>query len=492
MNLSEISFDTGELQEKLAELNPLKNNLYSICDEITFGRLFADSFRSIARYNSTSKCWYVYNGIIWEKDEAGVMVEKLAQRFSRGLRVFVDQNVGDEMTEAEKAYTSFVYRLGDRNKRVKMIKDAQALAFFNGNDLDAQSYLLNCRNVVLNLRTHEIMNHDPELLLSKVCNADFNLSASSEIWERFIADVMQNNTEKIDYLRRIFGYGLTGENPQEELYLCYGATTRNGKSTCLETVSNMLGGYAMNLDPASLALKPRDSRGASGDIARLKGCRFLHCSEPPKRMVLDVAMVKTLLGRDKITARNLYEREIEFTPVFKLFINSNYLPLVNDDTVFSSGRIKVIEFNRHFKPEEQDKSLKDRLSSPESLSGVLNWCLSGLSDYQEIGTLPPDPVRYATEAYRAQSNKIGNFIDECMEEASGHAIQAKIAYEFYQKWCRSNGYGCENKSNFFTELKNKNLLSETGTVNGATVKNVIKGYYISPGISAELDGISVY
>lgn len=48
----------------------------------------------------------------------------------------------------------------------------------------------------------------------------------------------------------------------------------------------------------------------------------------------------------QITARRLYqsefEFEFEFIPHFKLFINTNYLPQIQDETLFTSGRIVVV------------------------------------------------------------------------------------------------------------------------------------------------------
>lgn len=62
---------------------------------------------------------------------------------------------------------------------------------------------------------------------------------------------------------------------------------------------HMLGGssgYAMQMKPESLAQKQNnDSRQANGDIARLAGARFLNVSEPPKKMIFDAALLKTLL-----------------------------------------------------------------------------------------------------------------------------------------------------------------------------------------------------
>jgi putative DNA primase/helicase len=240
----------------------------------------------------------------------------------------------------------------------------------------------------------------------------------------------------------------------------------------------MFGDYGANMNPSSLAMKANtDSRTASGDIARLKGVRFLNVSEPPKKMIFDVALLKTLVGRDTITARHLHEREFEFIPEFKLVINTNHLPLILDDTVFSSGRIKVITFDRHYEDSEQDKDLKNKLKKPEEISGILNWCIRGLELYRQEGLKLPQSVISATEAYRQQSDKIGNFIDEMLVE-TGKNSKAKDVYDAYNKWCNSNGFGAENKSNFLDEMRNRNLLLKTGTVEGKTTKNVIKGYEV--------------
>lgn len=192
-------------------------------------------------------------------------------------------------------------------------------------------------------------------------------------------------------------------------------------------------------------------------------------------MLFDTALLKSLLGRDSITARHLHQREFSFIPKFKLVINTNYLPVIADDTVFSSGRINVISFDRHFEPEEQDKHLKERLRQDEELSGILNWCIEGLRLYRLEGLKPPEAVISATETYRSDSDKIGNFIKECLTK-TGKNSSVKSVYELYTNWCNDNGFGVENKGNFIAELKNKGIYGSSGTVRGKTVKNIVKGY----------------
>lgn len=439
-----------------------------------FGRLFADVFKDKHRYNPSRKDFMRYNGKRWVDDMEGLSARASAKALSDALIRYA-VNI-----DTEGKYLKAVSALCNIRNRNNMLQDSKDVYFFSNEQLDKDDYLLNVQNGTLDLSGNEpvFLKHSPDMLLSKICNAEYNPAADCKEWKGFLTEVMQNDTEKILYLQKIAGLSLTGNTEQETCFILYGSTTRNGKSTFCETIIYLLGDYALTMKPESLAVKQNpDSRQASGDIARLAGCRFCNASEPPKRMLFDTALLKSLLGRDSITARCLYQREFSFIPKFKLVINTNYLPTIADDTVFSSGRINVISFDRHFKPQERDEGLKTRLRRKEELSGILNWCLEGLKLYRKEGMNSPEAVKIATNTYRADSDKIGNFINECLTK-TGKNSKAKDIYELYAKWCDDNGYGCENKGNFFAELKTKGLFGNSGTVNGKTVRNIVKGYTV--------------
>lgn len=81
----------------------------------------------------------------------------------------------------------------------------------------------------------------------------------------------------------------------------------------------------------------------------------------------------------------------------------------------------------------------------------------------------------AYEVYRTDSDKIGNFIKECLAK-TGKNSSIKSIYEVYSTWCSDNGYGTESKGNFISEIKSKGLYATSGTVEGKTVRNIVKGY----------------
>ena len=182
-------------------------------------------------------------------------------------------------------------------------------------------------------------------------------------------------------------------------------------------------------------------------------------------------MVKTLTGNDTITARFLHENSFEFRPQFKLFINTNHLPQVTDVTLFTSGRVKLIPFERHFDESERDTGLKKALSTPAALSGILNWCLDGLWLIEETGFDMPESVKIATDEYRQRSDKMGRFVAESLEADPQGEIRTADAYELYKAWCARNGQFAESMANFKSEMENfgtikrKRPAGSNGTVN---------------------------
>lgn len=450
--------------------------------------LFATIFKNVSRYNPTKKDWMYYDKTRWIADTEGMRAKRNAKTLADVLvRYSVTASLPDDKRQSYIKYAAGMMNYRNRNV---MITDAKDLNFFENTELDRDDFLLNCNNCVLDLSGNQpkALEHNADLLLSKICNANYNPAADCTLWEKTISEIMQGDTAKIKYLQKMSGRFLTGDTSEEEFYIFFGATTRNGKSTITEILLYLLGDYATTISPESLAIKAnKDSRTASPDIAKLAGTRLVVASEPPRRMLFDSSLVKTLTGRDTVSARFLHENEFQFKPKFKLILNSNYLPVISDKTVFSSNRVKVVPFERHFTEKEQNKHLKEQLQ--QEIDGILNWCIKGLQLYRKEGLEPPVAVQNATHEYSEDSDKTGKFISECLVR-SEHNLAAKDVYEKYSQWCNDCGLGIDGRTSFYEELKTKNLLSKTGTVAGKTVKNVIKGYAFVDEIFHLVDGNS--
>lgn len=477
-----------QLVRKLIELDAA--NKFPLTD-IGSATLFSAVFENKHRYNVTAKDWFYYDGQRWILDREGLRARKSAKELSKALSIYAVNCLPDEDEKHKEQYLKYALTWTYSRTRNAIIQDSRDLNFISNEELDADDYVLNLQNCVLVFHEDKVEKHEhsADLLLSKIANAEYRPEARCERWGQFLDEVMQGDKDKIHYLQKLFGTCLTGDVRLEKMWFLFGSTTRNGKSTMIERITDVLGDYSKTIRPETLAIKNNpDSRTASPDVAKLAGTRLCVCSEIPKRMPLDVGLLKTLTGRDTIVARFLHQDEFQFVPKFKMICNTNFLPVVSDNTIFKSDRVQVVSFDRHFEEAEQDKTLKDKLSTKEALSGILSWMIEGWIAFCREGLEVPEAIKKSTTDYEASSDKLQNFINECLAEAEGKNISVKETYARYEKWCSENGYHVENKQNFISDCKAKGIYKERGMVDGSQVRNIIKDYEFAEDGFMEVDG----
>lgn len=416
-------------------------------DEIGIGYAFADYFKPIARFDRERGIWYVYDGKVWQPDENALAVAELAKILADRLYTFALQ-ITDEDTR--NRYIKRVQKLQMRKNRRTMIEDAKSVYPVSHTVFDRNTDLFNCQNGTLNLTTGEFRPHDPADFLTMMSGITYDPDAECPRWEQFISEVMCNDADLALYLQKALGYALTGDTTLECLFILYGATSRNGKGTTMETFLKIMGDYGKTSNPEMLSTKfgNTNASGPSEEIARLAGVRFVNISEPEKKITFNAALVKRMTGNDTLNARFLHENSFDFRPNFKIFINTNYKPSVSDMTLFYSNRLKLIPFKRHFEEHEQDKGLKAFFSTDVCLSAIFNWCYEGYKRFRSEGLEDPAAVSQATKEYQEESDRIGQFVDAWLEEGEAFEVRTSAAYKLYGEWCDKYGYRKENSTNF--------------------------------------------
>ena len=434
-------------------------------DDPGMGYLFADTYKNISRYVPEAKAWYVYDGRVWRLDLGGMRVAQQARDLMDYLldcRKFI---IDDEQREA---WIKFITARRTKKFRDTMLADARSVYHISILEFDKDPYLFNCQNVTLNLRDFMQHDHRPEDFLSKISNVVFDPDVKCSRWETFIDEVMQGDKDKARFLQKALGYALVGDTKHECFFVLYGATTRNGKGTTMETTLHLMGDYGRTSQPESVAQKQTvNSGGPSEDIARLKGARFVNMSEPDKGLRLNGSLVKQLTGGDTVTARFLHQNSFEYRPEYKLFINTNHLPRVTDDSIFASGRVKLIPFERHFPENEQDKELKAFFKRPGNISGILNWFIEGLRLLNRTGLKQPAAISEALNKYREESNPVGQFIQECLAPKDGHTVTLKSVFKEYETWCDNYGYSPMSSRDLAEEMRKRGMTVKlsTGKIN---------------------------
>lgn len=461
----------------LAQATPENNDRYPWSD-IGSGRLFADCYQKIVRFVPERKSWYYYQDGIWAADVGSLRTMELCKELADELMLYA-LTIQNERQRQD--YLKYRSKWQTRRTRETILKDAQSIHPINIQEFDSDPYVFNCRNGTLHLDTMEFTPHRAEDLLTKISPVSFDPNARCDRFLSFVNEITSGDADKSRFLQKSLGYGMSGDTRYECLFILYGATTRNGKGTLCESVLKVLGSYGCTARPETLSMKPNaNSHNPSEDIARLAGVRFANISEPGKGMVLNAAQVKSMTGNDTLNARFLHENSFDFAPQFKLYINTNYLPVINDITLFSSGRVVTIPFERHFDEAEQDKGLKTEFQKPENQSAILNWLVEGYLALMAEGMKPPSAVIAATDAYREDSDKVWQFVQERLDEAPAMEVRTSEVYESYRGWCTENGCHPENSRNFNQALRGFATVVRRRPQSGGGATTLLLGYRVRP------------
>lgn len=356
-------------------------------------------------------------------------------------------------------------------------KDAQVAYSIKMDAFDQNPYLFNCKNGTMHLDTMTFTEHRASDMLTKKSDVVYSPEARCERFDKFIEEITSSDTDKAKFLQKVLGYGIGGDTRYENMFFLYDATTRNGKGTLCESVLNVVGSYGCTSRAETISTaRSAKSTAPSEDVARLVGVRFVNISEPSRGLVLNAAQVKSMTGNDTINARLLHENSFDFKPKSKLYINTNYLPVINDMTLFTSGRVVIIPFNQHFDETQQDKGLKTLFAKPENQSAILNWLIEGYRLQAKEGLNPPRAVREATGEYEKDSDKIMQFMDERLETSVSSKTRTAVVYEAYRSWCEENGFHVENSKNFNKAIRSKADIKRGRPKGSNSVTTLLMGY----------------
>lgn len=410
--------------------------------EMGMANLFGVIYNKEVRYCPEHKSWYTYHEGAWRKDEGSILVSEKIKDFVRLMILYCGEITDDDL---RKSYTKFVNSMGDRRMRDRILKDATGELRISAAQFDNNPYLINCLNGTYSLEDFTFRESRWDDFLTMQTNFRHTVSRDikCERWEQFIKEITQNDEEKADFLQRALGYSMLGMSNEECMFILYGKTTRNGKSTLLNTIEHLLGDYS-KVAPVGMICKgdrQKDAEAASPTLAGLKGKRFVTMAESNAYGKLDEEQIKQLTGGEEISARALYQSAITFKPQFTLWLSCNDLPVVTDKSLFASERIKVIEFNRHFSPSEQDTHLKDELTSPEAMSGIFMWLVRGYIRYKERGLSMNDELKAVVKQYEKDNDIVLQFLEaRCEKGSEKDKIKTADLHKAYKAWAKSEGY----------------------------------------------------
>lgn len=435
---------------KPEQRKPLARNAESFSQVLISEQFVADHVSDLRFVHESG--WICWTGTRWERDDlrphhlAKAAVKKAAER----ARIVYEQAIATKVVGAllKASTVGAVVQLAKSDPRFTIHQD----------ELDADPWILNCANGVLDLRTGELRAARREDLCTKSSPVAFDAAAQAPVWLAFLERVLPD-PELRSFVQRLAGYALTGVIREHVLPIFWGKG-RNGKSTFIEAISFICGDYAHPV-PAAL-LRVQQGEGHPTMQAQLFGVRFAPAQETERKFVLAEALVKQLTGGDPVTARYMREDFFTFKPTHKMALATNNKPRITgtDEGIWS--RVLLVPWTVFIPEAERDTELRSKLE--REAPGILAWAAQGCLEWQKRGLSPPESVRIATQGFRAESDAVGRFLEDRCVRLEGTKTQATALYQAFEQWCKAEGERAESQKAFGQALNERDVVRKT--ING--------------------------
>jgi putative DNA primase/helicase len=399
-------------------------------------------------FSSEFKGWLIYERGRWQRQRNPV-VEGL-------VRVMVEQ-IPEEIPESEDneasgrvALLAWAYKQRSHSvvSRTLGIAETDEAHHAVPEEFDRDPMLLNVANGIIDLRTGELLPHDPAARMMLQSPVSYDPDARAPMWDEIFLQIIMPDQDCRAYLSRLTGYSLTGSIEEQAMALHHG-TGKNGKSVYLQVCAALLGSYAQSV-PAATILKKGAGDRIPNDIARMKGRRFLQVSETAEGKRMDEEVIKSLTGGEMISARFLHAEFFDFTPTGKIHFITNNLPDMSNDAAIWR-RIHFVPWDIAIPEERQDKTLAATLVREEG-PGILNWAVRGCLDWQRQGLAMPLCAETRLLDYREDQDYLGQFLTLRTEDKEGERTLTSVLYQAYRAWNLQTGHKEMSEDTFSKRL----------------------------------------
>jgi putative DNA primase/helicase len=260
---------------------------------------------------------------------------------------------------------------------------------------------------------------------------------------------------------QVYGFELDSKQTSSQWYVTDNwIVTHNSK--LIELIKRLVG--LENCSGLPLAsLNPE-----SFSISELFGKMVNIASDISSNELKDTSVFKTLTGRDPISAKRKFLRDLTFANYAKMIFACNTLPMVQDTSRGFFDRWVLLNFPYTFVPKEEYDSTEDKsnlkirdediitkITSEEEMSGFLNSALDGLKRLLENrGFTYEASVDEVKNNWIRKSNSFAAFCNDNIVQDYNGIISKKDLRRKYVAYCKK--FKLLSKSDFVikTELQN--------------------------------------
>lgn len=334
----------------------------------------------------------------------------------------------------------------------------------NLDGFNCREELINLENGVFNIKTGELLGHDPSFRFNYVVHANY-LTNKEEIkcpeFERFCQTSLDGDSKKRQLLLESIGYICTDTNAGKCAFFLKGQPN-SGKSVIVAFISKLF-------DPELVVNIPLHQLGDRFLRAELAGKKVNVSGELAGRVLKDISIFKSVTGGDRIMGEFKGKDPFYFIPRCKLLFAGNTLPHTTetDTTAAFMNRIRLLLFNTSIDSEDQDKGLLDKLwAERDSIVTLALEAVQGVAERNYVFTIPADSEEFL-KSFKLRGNVVNAFVEDCCELSPKAQVYNKELYAAYKDYCIKNGLELLSKHNLYVLLSGiPNVLMTRRRVNG--------------------------
>jgi P4 family phage/plasmid primase-like protien len=341
------------------------------------------------------------------------------------------------------------YMTGNKISSIAKLMKAERA---NNNIVFNRKPLFNFKNGTLDLETLEFREHNEADYCS--IQADYNYDPSKECprWEKFIAEICDNDGKRKALMQEISGYVLFDDNSLQKCFMLIGEGA-NGKSVFLDILTEVFG--RKNVSNVEMS-------GLAESFQRiLLMDSILNISTETQTDVKGAESVfKQIVVGDPINGCYKNKDFISFRPRSKIILACNEFIKSKDMTHGFIRRICFVNFPNKFVDEpdpfndNEKKADKDIISKlMEELPGIFNWALKGYRFLKEVKEfIKTDDEDELVRDFTESINPVLIFMREYPFVEGYDYIWADV-YDDYQEWCKKSGHMYRSRHYFIRTFK---------------------------------------
>jgi len=300
------------------------------------------------------------------------------------------------------------------------------------------------KNGLLNIFTRELNLFDDNKIFFNKLPVKYDPEAKCPKIDKFLSEVFTNKEDK-NVFYELAGFGLLKEYKFEKAFMFVG-DGRNGKGKTIELLKRLVGAYNCASEPL-IKLVPE-----SFSVSELHGKILNLAGDISNTDLKDTSMFKSLTGRDLVSGKRKFLKDIIFENYAKFVFACNELPMVYDLSMGFWDRWVLLEFPYTFVDQKtfdssdnkdklkiRDEDIISKIISEEELSGLLNAALDGLE--RLIKNKRFSSAKGCDEIKNMWIRKSNSFIAFCMDklqEDYDAMITKKELRSKYAEYCKKH------------------------------------------------------